>query len=42
MKFLRPGKKHTWTIPVFDPDGDIIRCRWATSTPIDECAEFVE
>ena len=41
MKFLRLGYTQTWDVPVTDPDGDIVRCRWARSTPINECAAFV-
>ena len=26
---LQEGCNHTLTLPVSDPDGDIIRCRWA-------------
>ena len=32
---LQEGCNHTITIPVTDPDGDIVRCRWAVGS---ECA----
>ena len=32
---IQEGCNHTITIPVTDPDGDIVRCRWAVG---DECA----
>ena len=38
---LSVGSTHTWSIPVADTDGDIVRCRWATSGPPDECASSV-
>ena len=25
-------------LPVHDIDGDVVRCRWATASPYDECA----
>ena len=34
---LQEGCNHTLTLPVSDPDGDIIRCRWAVGL---ECASI--
>ena len=41
VKLLTVGYAHTWNIPVADTDGDVVRCRWATSGPPDECASLV-
>eukprot|EP00105_Crassostrea_gigas_P042845 XP_019926993.1 PREDICTED: uncharacterized protein LOC105338278 [Crassostrea gigas] len=34
---LQRGCSHSIKIPVADDDGDDIRCRWAVSSPTDEC-----
>ncbi|KAK3102417.1 hypothetical protein FSP39_011250 [Pinctada imbricata] len=34
---LLHGCKQNITIPVVDNDGDIIRCRWSSSSVVDEC-----
>ncbi|XP_048727704.2 mucin-4-like isoform X2 [Ostrea edulis] len=35
---LQRGCSHTIQIPVADDDGDTVRCRWATNSPVNECA----
>ena len=36
---VQEGCNHTITIPVTDPDNDIVKCRWAESS---ECADFCD
>ena len=36
---VQEGCNHTITIPVTDPDNDIVKCRWAMSS---ECARFCD
>ena len=36
---VQEGCNHTITIPVTDPDNDIVKCRWAMSS---ECASFCD
>jgi hypothetical protein len=41
IKLLHVGSTYTWEIPVADSDGDVVRCRWASRGPPDECDGFV-
>ncbi|XP_052083638.1 uncharacterized protein LOC127720910 [Mytilus californianus] len=36
------GCDYTLKIPVSDDDGDVVRCRWSTKTPNDECGGVCE
>ncbi|CAC5424636.1 unnamed protein product [Mytilus coruscus] len=36
------GCDYTLKIPVSDDDGDVVRCRWSTKTPNDECSGVCE
>ncbi|XP_076070857.1 uncharacterized protein LOC143042452 isoform X2 [Mytilus galloprovincialis] len=36
---LKQGCSYSIKIPVADDDGDIVRCRWSTKSPDDECGE---
>ena len=41
IKLVPLGKTSIWNIPVVDTDRDIVRCRWATAGPPNECHEYV-
>ncbi|UJR29670.1 hypothetical protein I4U23_017218 [Adineta vaga] len=39
IKYVPLNSTQSWRIPVFDFEGDIVRCRWASKTKQDECGD---
>ncbi|CAF1436394.1 unnamed protein product [Adineta ricciae] len=40
IQHIHLNTTQTWKIPVHDPNGDIVRCRWANKNNVDECGDI--